>query len=41
MGENRENYIDEIVQKILSDYDGDKNIDAFNIYNDVGVITPV
>ena len=33
MGENRENYIDEIVQKILSDYDGDKNIDAFNIYN--------
>ncbi len=25
--------IDGIVQKILSDYDGEKNIDAFNIYN--------
>lgn len=28
-----DNDIDEIVRKILSDYDGDKNIDAFNIFN--------
>ena len=32
-GTNKENYIDVIVQKILSDIDGEKNIDAFNIYN--------
>ena len=30
---NKENYIDVIVQKILSDIDGEKNIDAFNIHN--------
>ena len=31
--ENKENCIDNIVHSILSDYDGNKNIDAFNVYN--------
>ncbi|MBP5533139.1 MAG: serine acetyltransferase [Lachnospiraceae bacterium] len=31
--ENKENGIDSIVQSIIADYDGKKNIDAFNLFN--------